>query len=552
MIIEIVTSQIAFVAVGTDTPTTTTRSIAYSIDGIGWTTAATNGFSGGGNGVAYSSHQNKWIAVGAGTVNTLAWSPDGMTWIGLGRSLFPATGNGIAYSEQQNRWVAVGAGTNSIHYSTDGFSWTVVTPSIFTLTGNAVVYSSERNQWVAVGQGLNFIAVSSDGISWTGLGRIIFANEGMGVRYGNGLYVSVGIGTLGQTISQAWSSDGVNWTPSPEQMDGLQRSDAVYAQNRWILVGQGPRTFHNSTEGKSWTQMSSFAGMGNLLGITHNVAYNRYVAVGFGTNTIIHSSDGNNWNSASLTGQVFSDSAWKVATTNRLSQIITNATAITNNVINLVTNTSIVDVGTAITISGNLTVIGDLAVKGTWILVANSSVNVSGILGIKGNTTFNSLQPINCNSLTISSAIGDSKLEVPLNVNLTLGSSISYPVANYKDRVGVFSSITVRSASTVTLGNNDCPVATQDYSSSTLTVTVTMTRCSSPPIENFATNSMPTAMIVGIAVGCAVLAAVGILVVVLLMRRHRDRADAIANSNLKQASINDLKVAQNRHSPMPE
>ena len=549
ILIKIALGQAVFVAVGADVTPNNGRNIAYSLDGINWTILLTSIFSDSVEGIAYSASQNKWIAVGQGTVNTMAWSPDGIRWIGLGLNCFDVIGKGIAYSSQQNRWVAVGNGPNSICYSTDGFSWTMATSGIFAsltiaVEGRSVVYSSTLNQWVAVGHGANSIATSPDGITWTGLGSIIFVNGGNSVRYANGVYVVAGSGT----VTQAWSANGINWMGTPEFI-GASREDSVYAQGRWILVGPSSITFQNSTDGKSWTNKQNFAGILHVRGITYNTAYNRYVAVGIGANTIVYSSDGDNWNGA---GALFNNWASKVATTGFFAQIILNPSPIPRSIANLVTNTSIINNNTVIVVSGNLTIIGDLAIDGTWILGAASSVNISGLLKIKGNTTFNSQKPIGCNTLFISSAIGDSTLEVSLTTNLTIGNSISFPVVTYTDRVGIFSAITVRSASTVTLSPDDCPVATQDYSSTTLSVTVTMTSCQAPGIEMFATNSMPKEMIIGIAVGCAVFAAAIILVVVLLMRRHRDRADAIANLNLRQASINDLKVAQNRHTPVPE
>lgn len=541
IVIQISIGQVAFVAVGADITINNGRNIAYSTNGINWTVITANIFSVSTEGVAHSAVQNKWIAVGQGTVNTMAWSADGITWTGLGLNCFNLIGTGITYSPEQNRWVAAGNGPNSICYSTDGLIWTTATVGIFS-EAKSVVYSSALNQWVAVGQDTNTIATSSDGITWTGLGNLLFVNGAKSIRYGNGVYVITGNGA----VTQGWSSDGITWTSTPEFIAG-SREDSVFAQGEWILVGPASVTFQNSTNGRSWTNKANFAGINNVFGITYNSAYNRYVAIGTGLNTIIYSSDGDNWNGA---GALFTNWGFKVATTGSIIQPIINPTPITADVVNLITNTSIVNRGVTIIVSGNLTVLGDLVVDGQWILAANSIVNVSGILSIKGNTTFNALNPINCQLLVISSATGDSKLEVPLNVNLTLGNSVSYPVITYTTRSGSFNSIKVRSAPTVALAATDCPVASQDYSSSTLTVTVTMTRCGGNlPIENFAVRGSPMGMIVGIAVGCAVLAAVVILVVVVLMRQHRDRADAIANSKLRENSINDLKVSTIKPNP---
>jgi hypothetical protein len=533
IVINVCGGQAVFVAVGGDNTINNGRNIAHSIDGIGWTIVTTNIFSVEVYGVAYSASQNKWIAVGQGTINTMAWSPDGITWTGLGLNCFPAAGNGITYSPEQNRWVAVGDGSNSIWYSTDGLSWTVATAGLFNIGGKSVVYSSVLNQWVAVGWAGNSIAVSSDGITWTGLGILMFVNGGRSVKYANGIYVVAGAGF----VTQAWSTDGVIWTGTPEFISSA-REDAVYAEGRWLLVGAASVNFQNSTTGKSWTNKANFPGIIHVEGIIYNSAYDRYVGVGIGgANTLIYSSDGDNWNGA---GAIFSNYGLKVATTGRLSQIITNATAITTNIVNLITNTSIIQSNTSITVSGSLTILGNFAVDGQLTLTQSSIVNVTGILGIKGNTTFNGLQPIRCQSLTISSAIGASQLEVILSVNLTMGASVSYPIVTYGDRVGTFSAVKVRSAPTTVLSPNDCPVATQDYSSSTLTVTVTMTSCNPVP-PNLTATRISTEVIVGIAIGSAVGAAAVILILVFLMKRHRDKMDAITTVHLRNEAISDLK-----------
>jgi hypothetical protein len=536
LLISIVTNicdgQAVFVAVGGDNTVNNGRNIAYSIDGISWTVLTTNIFSVEVYGIAYSASQNKWIAVGQGTVNTMAWSPDGMTWIGLGLSCFAVAGNGITYSPEQNRWVAVGDGSNSIYYSTDGFVWNVATTGLFNIGGKSVVYCSSLNQWVAVGWAGNSIAVSSDGITWIGLGILMFVNGGRSVKYANGIYIVAGAGL----VTQAWSTDGLLWTGTPEFISS-SREDVVYAEGRWLLVGPASVNFQNSTDGKSWTNKANFGGISHVEGITYNPGYDRYVAVGIGTNTVIYSSDGDNWNGS---GAIFSTYGLKVASTGRRSQIITNATAITTNIVNLVANTSTIQANSDIIVSGNLTIIGDFAMDGQLTLTESSIINITGILGIKGNATFNSLKPINCQSLTISSAIGASRLEIVLTKNLTLGASASYPVIIYTDRVGTFSVVKVRSAPTVIMSANECPVATQDYSSSTLTVTVTMTSCDPQP-PNFVVTRMSTEVIVGIAVGSAVGAAVVILVVVIFMKRHRNKMDALAKVYLRNEALSDLK-----------
>lgn len=530
IVINICGGQANFVAVGADV-SANGRNIAYSANGISWTVVNSNIFSVKANEVAYGSVQNRWMAVGQGTVNTLGWSSDGVSWFGLGKNLFSTTGNGIVYSSAQTLWVAVGQGANPIHFSTDSFSWTSANGGIFTVGCFSVAYSAPLNLWVAVGQGTNTIATSSNAISWTGLGTAVFGTQGVMVTFGNGLYLASGYGPT----AQAWSSDGFNWTATPQTVSNL-RDSAVYAQGRWLLVSNAPKSLQSSIDGKTMVVESNPAGITDIYGITYNVGSNRYVGVGSGANNIIYSSDGTDWYTA---GMVFSNYGWKVATNGVGPAPGPPPIPIVADVINLVTNSSIINATNTISISGNLTVFGDLTIKSSWIVTAASAINITGTLAIIGNTTFNAVKPINCDRLTISSLVGGSDLEIILTINLTIGASVSYRMVTYNTYSGSFNSLSVRSAPNVAYG--DCPVATQDYSSSTLTLTVTMTSCN-PPSQNFAVTRMSTEVIVGIAVGCAVGAAAVILVLVILMKRHRNKMDAIATIHLREEAVSDLQA----------
>jgi hypothetical protein len=147
--------------------------IATSTDGITWE-ASQNPFSGGGaSGIACSA--NKWVAVGVNVDNTvsIATSPDGVIWTDSSNNpFFGGPGSGIAYSSSQDKWVAVGRNvdyTVCIATSTDGMTWTDSSNNPF-IVAYAVTWSSSINQWVAVGQSSDStvsIATSPDGMTWT-------------------------------------------------------------------------------------------------------------------------------------------------------------------------------------------------------------------------------------------------------------------------------------------------------------------------------------------------------------------------------------------------
>ena len=274
----------------------TNHSIAYSYDGITWTPSSNgNSIFTYGYGVAWNG--TLWVAVGEGT-NTIAYSYDGITWTGLGNSIF-TYGYGVAWNG--TLWVAVGDGTtNTIATSPDGITWTGRSSNgIFSLRGREVAWNGTL--WVAVGEGQNRITYSYDGITWTGLGNSIFSTRGYGVAFNNArphsityprnLTIAVGTGT--NTI--AYSSDGINWTPS-------SNGNSIFTYGRgvawngtlWVAVGSGTtNTIATSPDGITWTGLGktifSLRGRG--------VAWNGtlWVAVGEGTNTIATSPDGITW-----------------------------------------------------------------------------------------------------------------------------------------------------------------------------------------------------------------------------------------------------------------
>lgn len=529
ILLSVVNSQVNFVAVGDDSALATFNSIAYSPDGAAWTPVADRIFSIDGLGVAYSLRQSKWVAVGEGT-NTIAWSPNGTGWIGLGISALTTVGNDVAYSEEQDKWVAVGQGTAAIVHSPDGINWTPVLPTTFDIGGNGVEYSADANRWVAVGWSTTKIAWSPDGITWTSLGNIVFSNRGLSVAYANGLFVATGM-----TIrTQAWSSDGISWTPTLEFISNT-RQDAAFGQNKWILAGPSPITFQTSEDGQTWDNVGSTAGLTSVFGVAYSSILNRWVAVG-SSGVTANSPDGITW---TLGSSPFSSQGWKVAARTG------SAVNLVADVNNLITGTAIISTGFNVQVFGNFTVNGNLTVLGAWSIGIQAVVNVSGVLAISGVTNFNVTNPLFASSLVIS--VG-AQLDLFVPSLPAIGSSISYPLANFNEVSGMF---TVRSLRSAIQSPSECPTASQSYSSSTLGVLVTNSPC---PIiaadvdtsggvggTSTPTNDPPIGMIVGVSVGVVVIAAgVTILIVALMMRRQK-REDKIANEFLKKEELDKLK-----------
>jgi hypothetical protein len=355
-----------FVAGGYSTGIT----IAYSYDGVAWYSGATTALWGtspaGCYGIAWNG--SGYVAVGVGSTNTIAYCASVYPvtyWNGLGITIFTTQGNGIAWNSASNMWIAVGQGTNTIAYSTSvyGTSWTALSNStsifstagygvawngsLWTITGvgtNMVAYSANgSNGWipltttpfttasygvgtsgtyvVAVGAGSNTLATSFDGLLWAGFLLAPFPASGYGVAYGNGYWI-----VSGATNSIAYSSDGYNW----EVVGGRQLlttgQGLAYDGTKIVAVGTGTvLPYLYSYDGAGWrvrvtsngntflmpfsnaNYVSAMYAFNSNLAIGYGICYNgnsvQWVAVGTpsacnAAATIVYSPDGINWTPA--------------------------------------------------------------------------------------------------------------------------------------------------------------------------------------------------------------------------------------------------------------
>jgi hypothetical protein len=319
-----------WVAVGYNSNSTV--SIATSPDGITWTDASNNPFpDGNANGIAFNG--SYYVVVGAGSGPTgaaIATSTDGMTWTSRGNPFFAiydmagyGSANGIAWSSSQSQWVAVGSSADPdirIVTSPDGISWTPSSNNPFS-GGNCVgiAYSSSQDKWVAVGWNTGSsvcIATSTDGMSWTDSSNNPFSGGG----YGRGIaysstqnkWVVVGYNN-GDTVCIATSPDGMTWTDSVSGGGNNPFSGCLgiawsSSQNKWVAVGNNSDQtvcIATSPDGMTWTDASNnpFSG-GQVCGISWSASASQWVAVGtnnFSGSTvcIATSPDGMTWTESS-------------------------------------------------------------------------------------------------------------------------------------------------------------------------------------------------------------------------------------------------------------
>jgi hypothetical protein len=271
-----------FVAVGNNSE------MAYSSDGITWTTVTNTGFTktnilGTLYGIADIAYGGgKFVAVGGG--NQIAYSTDGINWTSATSVFLPTdlvtsegtTVNCIAYGNGKfvaGGWCGSTANMQNsdphgaqLAYSTDGVTWTAIDASVFGFGGgsNLPYYSNyvnsiifENGKFIAGGKGI--IAYSADGINWTAAPNPFSVINGSqpvqiyDIAYGAGKYVAVG-----QNRKMAYSANGTDWTEINSEGFGdsdLQIQSIAFGNGKFY-AGAGYAKVRTSIDGTTWTSVS--------------------------------------------------------------------------------------------------------------------------------------------------------------------------------------------------------------------------------------------------------------------------------------------------------
>jgi hypothetical protein len=207
------------VLVGGGDGTTTTNTLAYSSDGINWTTNTnlnTTGILKNIKTLAWNG--KKWIA-GSTAVsggNTLAYSYDGMTWSGLGTSIFQI-GGCSTLTWFNDKWVAYSS------YSYDGFNWInsstnseIIEYPSSNMTGSVTTLSG-----ISYGNGIHNISSSTQRINfwnWYAFDKVI------------------------NNTSNVWRSDN-------------DSTNNIYDENTGIYIGTTKTTTTDGDKSGEWLQI---------------------------------------------------------------------------------------------------------------------------------------------------------------------------------------------------------------------------------------------------------------------------------------------------------
>lgn len=183
----VATNSTTLVAVGN------AGSVFYSTDALNWTAATVpGGFTNNLYGVAYSSTNGLWVAVGSS--GALITSADGgLTWTAGTSNAGGSDLNSVAVAAG-NVFVAVGAGGTVVR-STDGSTWSLQAPGPTTAL---YAITTDSAQFMAVGAGGRAFS-SLDGISWTAATATGTTADLQAVMGSASKYMAVGLG--GATIS---------------------------------------------------------------------------------------------------------------------------------------------------------------------------------------------------------------------------------------------------------------------------------------------------------------------------------------------------------------
>ena len=274
-----------WVAVGSNGGNTSIKNVSTSSNGTTWTGQTSNAGISSIQKIAYGN--GVWVMCGS---NKFATSTNGTSWTACATNggLTSAVIN-VAFGKDNlgaDLWIGIGYASiaaNTIVRSTDGGnSWVAcATNGGINSYGRGVAYgldASGAGLWVAVGQpttGGNAIAYSSNGNNWTACTNAqcdSFTSNNNCVAYGKdasgaGLWVIAGVATISR-YPIATSPDGINWTKRlvNTAFTNNVANSVAYGQDAlgnwlWVAVGNGGNCIATSTNGTTWTGITSTGGL---------------------------------------------------------------------------------------------------------------------------------------------------------------------------------------------------------------------------------------------------------------------------------------------------
>ena len=226
----------------------------------------------------------------------------------LGNSIL---GLGASGGAAGGLFVAAGAGTYNAAYSADGINWTGVTDSgIAALNYCYGVSSFNGNFWIVGYNGTNYkLFHSTDAINWTERTNPQPAppNSALTNVFCDGIRLYV-IGYRTYYTTDLTASGG--WTEATNSDFNNYGESMTYTGQNWILTGRGVPVIKYSTNGTSFTDVTTPRILFNALGVSSNGA-GVVVAAGYDGSRVASSTNhGVTWSNITTSGSVGYGSYW--------------------------------------------------------------------------------------------------------------------------------------------------------------------------------------------------------------------------------------------------
>ena len=193
-----------------------------------------------------------WLAGGSGGVSTMLSSFNGNTWSIANPTVMVSSIQGLSWNGY--KWVAVGADptVSSILYTDTNGVWQQTSNAFLSKQGNAI--TNNGRTWVSVGNGSNdpngsAMKYSYDAATWSNvIGPQL--STGTTIAWNGDKFVAGG--SNGNSSNVAYSFDGVNWAYSAIPNVAQQATSVIWDGSLWNLTGLDSTHFV-SADGIQWS-----------------------------------------------------------------------------------------------------------------------------------------------------------------------------------------------------------------------------------------------------------------------------------------------------------